>query len=1405
MDFHSFVRKDLQFLCKLNKIPANRSNVAMAEALSSLKTVKGIEKFCKSSELSVAESSVESPEKNVVTSPKTTRTGRRRQVREGYGVVQTVTPFTRRRSKVPVASANNVQTVYNTRLSTRLLKKEVEESEKKECIEALKISSYCDVVSDNDFGEVFEGKNSTDDVVVDLSLSEIDMTPEIVAQEDTRKAEVPMPIRERKAVEEVFSQKKNDYFPGSDNGGVHFTFFEGSDNVGNQFFFLEDDDNVDAAVTPSTETESLIEQLKLESSGKMNQQEISCNKESGCVYDNGKGLASQEEVNGLQVDEIEAVSEIPSEDKMAEIEKPSHDNTGFLKWSDDVGVDLCVSKTDVSTEVLAHGVKVFQMNTDNTVVETPNSEMIDAIPSISLQEEGSIDVGFSFLENEFQSESSKRVYGDSLDAQVTDLTDSKVLVLDGKGVDSSVSKIEEQSESLNRKNADKDLNSGDPTTSYMKSKVLENIGFQVDTVEAVLEMQSNDNMAGVDLTLDNKNDCLAWLDDTGVYLYLSNTDILTKVLANEGFQVAPLKPKAETQSDDSKAVVDMLHREKEDDVVVDFSLSEIDMTPEVVAQEDTEKAGVQMPICETKAVEEVFSPQKNGSDNVGVHFTFFEGSDNVGNQFSFLENDNNVDAAVTPTGSKETESLKEQLKSESSGKMNQQDISCNKESGCVYDNGKGLACQEEVNGLQVNNIEAVSEMPSEEKNDVVVNLSLSEIDMTPEVVAQEDTEKAVVQMPVCERKAVEEVFSPQKNGSDNIGVHFTFFEGSDNVGNQFSFLENDDNVDAAVTPSGGKETESLNEQLKLESSGKMNQQNISCNKELACVYDNGKELTSQDEVSGKVVASGLKKCSESYGRTESLKHIDIGDCNSSETNLFQHNASYKQSDIKRKLVSEILSCIDACEFVDQLEMPGSVEVSDDFSGEVTSVDELGYKNTLVDDPVIPEISSEATKDKKRESLASQILCASSTNEPADQSDTSDSFDSSVGFSSKVTRYHQFVSGNSLTKESRPRVESDVSFCFSGINNLRFDEREQASEVKSPFKGMLSVDTEKAGVEMPIQETTVVEQVFTPQNKGSEEVGVQTSFSERSMICNTESGGDYNNDKGLASQEDDSVKAIASDSNICSESYKITKKSFNSPGDDNSADTDFFQDNVYSKQSDRKREPGSEILSSSGVVEFADRLELADSLEGSNDFLRGLTFVDELGDKDRLADDPERSSESIASQILCGSSNKRPADQSDTSVSFDSSVGFSSKVTRYHQLVSGNSVTKESRLRVESDVSYCCSGIKTLRFDESGQASEAKSPSCFKQSGLMWPSSAPRVLLPRKAKIACGEPTLIVADHPFTQKYMSSGVRALEPTFKLNSSVSDGKENMEHNENKVEVIEEKPHKENESPVCKDWRR
>ncbi|KAL1211467.1 hypothetical protein V5N11_023480 [Cardamine amara subsp. amara] len=54
MDFDSFSRRDLQFFCKKNKIPANMTNIAMADALKALEIVEGIEEFMNQSPTSVA-------------------------------------------------------------------------------------------------------------------------------------------------------------------------------------------------------------------------------------------------------------------------------------------------------------------------------------------------------------------------------------------------------------------------------------------------------------------------------------------------------------------------------------------------------------------------------------------------------------------------------------------------------------------------------------------------------------------------------------------------------------------------------------------------------------------------------------------------------------------------------------------------------------------------------------------------------------------------------------------------------------------------------------------------------------------------------------------------------------------------------------------------------------------------------------------------------------------------------------------------------------------------------------------------------------------------------------------------------------------------------------------------------
>ncbi|PWA51448.1 hypothetical protein CTI12_AA427680 [Artemisia annua] len=148
----------LQSLCKLNKIPANITNLAMVEALGSLETVEGIEEVLNPSRSETAGSSVESPEKIEVTSPRVPRTsyrtsthqkvkktdadylpatvsrknsrGLRRQL-AGEANEFMKTPMVsgiRMKASTTVQKETTVQSVYNTRRSALLAEKKCPEA-----------------------------------------------------------------------------------------------------------------------------------------------------------------------------------------------------------------------------------------------------------------------------------------------------------------------------------------------------------------------------------------------------------------------------------------------------------------------------------------------------------------------------------------------------------------------------------------------------------------------------------------------------------------------------------------------------------------------------------------------------------------------------------------------------------------------------------------------------------------------------------------------------------------------------------------------------------------------------------------------------------------------------------------------------------------------------------------------------------------------------------------------------------------------------------------------------------------------------------------------------------------------------------------------------------------------------
>ncbi|KAK4436151.1 hypothetical protein Salat_0778800 [Sesamum alatum] len=99
MDFHSLTRRELQALCKKNKIPANMTNAAMAEALKAIQIVEGIEELMQPSQSESAQSSTESPVRCEVTSPYVPPTGGRSTRRRNVAKEEpeTVKPMTRTR------------------------------------------------------------------------------------------------------------------------------------------------------------------------------------------------------------------------------------------------------------------------------------------------------------------------------------------------------------------------------------------------------------------------------------------------------------------------------------------------------------------------------------------------------------------------------------------------------------------------------------------------------------------------------------------------------------------------------------------------------------------------------------------------------------------------------------------------------------------------------------------------------------------------------------------------------------------------------------------------------------------------------------------------------------------------------------------------------------------------------------------------------------------------------------------------------------------------------------------------------------------------------------------------------------------------------------------------------------
>ncbi|KAI3714040.1 hypothetical protein L1987_72630 [Smallanthus sonchifolius] len=183
MDFRSLNRRELQSLCKINKIPANITNIAMADALKSLETVVGIDEILNSSRSETAGSSIEFPMKIEITSPKVSYTSCRTSTwkkvkksetepllvtasRASRGVrsqlagevddfLKTPSVSSPRKKGTTTSTRKNIvnrettmQRVYNTRRSARLTEKKCIEPSvtEKETSQPVKIASFLEEV-----------------------------------------------------------------------------------------------------------------------------------------------------------------------------------------------------------------------------------------------------------------------------------------------------------------------------------------------------------------------------------------------------------------------------------------------------------------------------------------------------------------------------------------------------------------------------------------------------------------------------------------------------------------------------------------------------------------------------------------------------------------------------------------------------------------------------------------------------------------------------------------------------------------------------------------------------------------------------------------------------------------------------------------------------------------------------------------------------------------------------------------------------------------------------------------------------------------------------------------------------------------------------------------------------------
>ncbi|KAL1550631.1 enolase-phosphatase E1-like [Salvia divinorum] len=148
MDFDRLSRRELQAFCKRNKIPANMTNAAMANALKALDIVEGIDVFMQTSQSESGQSTIELLDSSEVTSPYVPPTAarstrRRNALKDDAEDVTSLMTTTRRSTRRTAAKASNVAAMETPVVMAQASRRKVQiapaclkmDSQLEECVE----------------------------------------------------------------------------------------------------------------------------------------------------------------------------------------------------------------------------------------------------------------------------------------------------------------------------------------------------------------------------------------------------------------------------------------------------------------------------------------------------------------------------------------------------------------------------------------------------------------------------------------------------------------------------------------------------------------------------------------------------------------------------------------------------------------------------------------------------------------------------------------------------------------------------------------------------------------------------------------------------------------------------------------------------------------------------------------------------------------------------------------------------------------------------------------------------------------------------------------------------------------------------------------------------------------------